>query len=226
MKLASINLHLATNKAVYFSQGEANVISTSRTKCSENDVFEPEIINERECSREEVIEMIDAQRKELLSRQNAGEIIQLNDIIRLNKMNLAGINLSELDLSFVEFSRCDLGGANFEGSDLSMSVFNSVDLENANFKYTNLEQTDFAFKTNLKNADFEGANLKYAQFFACNLEGANFKNTKHLGGDRINYCCIKDAKFPFLKGFFVKVFGKSNNRTPENTTLSRYIREN
>lgn len=131
--------------------------------------------------------------KQLIGRQKcttACEIENVEDIIRLNRLNFDNVNLSsetgnlyQLDLSCIKFdevsmtnaifSSVNLNGITFERSRLNGAQFSQVLLACAMFNGTDLHRTDFG-DSNLDGASFINVNLSTAKLTSNQKERANF----------------------------------------------------
>ena len=113
--------------------------------------------------------------KELIGRnqcQTGCEPKQLEDIIRLNKLNFDDLQLfsetgkvNQLNLKCVELDRVSLINAKMMNTDLSGSTFNGSNLNGAKF-----------IDSSLVCAKFNGAQLDGVDFGDSNLEGTEFVN--------------------------------------------------
>jgi len=132
------------------------------------------------------------------SMANAGHIDLVRD--RVDRWNdwrrkntrilpdLAGADLSELNLAGANLAKADLSGAHLSGANLSGAV-----LSRAKFFRADLSQADLSratmFKANLSQADLSGANLNAADLSGAILVRAN------LSGASLNGACLKGANF-------------------------------
>ena len=127
---------------------------------------------------------------------NAGHIdlvrdrlVHWNDWRRKNTKvvpDLAGADLSELNLSGANLARADLSGArlagtNLSGANLSRAKFFRADLSQADLTKANL------FKANLSQADLAGANFNGADLTGAFLVRANLSGAGLIGA------CLKGA---------------------------------
>lgn len=131
-------------------------------------------------------------RQPRLSRIDVLDRINTRGITKLDfsYSNLAGADLSGLDLRESDFTECTLRGANLSESDLRYAVLSRADCRQANLAKANLALTD------LTNAYLREANLNDATLFRAILDGANLydatlQNTNlhraSFQGTRIHY---------------------------------------
>src|SRR6476661_2206678 len=110
----------------------------------------------------------------------------------LAQSNLAGINLSQMDLFGIDLSGSNLIGANLSQTNLQGANLQGVDLRRANLRDANLSganlQESYLFRAdlqgcNLVDAQLQEAKLKLAQYDAHTLwpEGFNYKNSGAIG---------------------------------------------
>ena len=119
---------------------------------------------------------------------------RIESLDNFNDINLIGVDLSDINLSYRDLSDLQLVGTDFSNANLSNSNITSTNLSQAVLKNTNMSNTNLS-STNLELAtldgtDFSGANLSYALFHSANLTGKDLKNSYLLG--------IK-APFSYLK---------------------------
>lgn len=109
----------------------------------------------------------------------------LRDVLNriYNHESLAGVDLRNLYLSYMDLSRFDLQRANFEGCRLSCVIMDFSNLTDANF-------TD----ANLTNASFKKANLTGAILKGTIVVGADFKGVKGLPSEAKRYLRSKGAR--------------------------------
>lgn len=109
----------------------------------------------------------------------------LRDVV--NKINnhesLAGVDLRNLYLSYMDFSGLDLRGANFEGCRLSYGNMDGSDLTNATLA-----------NADLTNSSFRGANLTGAILKNAIVVGANFEGAKGLSSQTKLYLRSKGGR--------------------------------
>jgi len=107
---------------------------------------------------------------------------------KLNKIRLNSVDLSGMNLSGMEFHN-----AHFEGTDLSNCKLTGADFSGAVFTGTTLTNVDFG-GSDLSDVDFTGAEIDNTHFGGTNLSGAEFYNvdlrTAGLGGT-----VLEDTKF-------------------------------
>jgi uncharacterized protein YjbI with pentapeptide repeats len=87
--------------------------------------------------------------------------------------NLAGLDLSGLDLTGADFSVAELAGCNFEKCELSNAVFRASVLTGARFVQANLSDAMLVDAAAAK-ADFTGAQLRGADLSRLDASDANF----------------------------------------------------
>ena len=80
-----------------------------------------------------------------------------------NHQSLAGVDLRNLYLSYMNLSNLDLREANFEGCKLAHAIMDGTDLSRANLANTYLTNTSFK-NTNLTGALFKDAIVGGADF--------------------------------------------------------------
>ncbi|KML54610.1 pentapeptide repeats family protein [Burkholderia cepacia] len=95
-----------------------------------------------------------------------------------NKRGFAGLDLSDLDLSFISLERADFSGAilartRFVGSRLSYASFDHAELQHADFSDTDLRGTKFE-NTSAPGASFCAAILDRALLDRSDFTGADF----------------------------------------------------
>lgn len=99
-----------------------------------------------------------------------------------NHESLAGVDLRNLYLSYIDLSRLDLRGVNFEGCRLSCGRMDRSDLTNANLADAIL------IKTSFKEADLTGTVFRGAV-----VVGADFSGVRGLDGPLKKYLKLKGA---------------------------------
>ncbi len=114
--------------------------------------------------------------------------------------DLAGANLSELDLIGADLSSTDFEGANLTGADLSGVDLTGTDLRKADLTGANLSGVDLTGGADLSNANLTGANLAGAD----------------LTGALVNAICVEytnflDAKLDGALGLGSVDFSKAFN---------------
>ncbi|XP_054167125.1 BTB/POZ domain-containing protein KCTD9-like [Oppia nitens] len=115
--------------------------------------------------------------------------------LRFQGVNLAGADLSRLDLSYINFKYANLKGARLQGANLSYCCLERADLsssniegatlfgckmvcanlENCNLRGTNMEEPH-GNRTNMEGVNLKGANLEGSQMAGVNLRVATLKN--------------------------------------------------
>jgi hypothetical protein len=96
--------------------------------------------------------------------------------------HFVGLDLSGLDLSYMNFSQCNLGGVNLSKVNLRCTILLGVNLSRANLSGDDLSGVylDGANLSwaNLSKANLSGANLSKANLREANLSGANLSRAK------------------------------------------------
>lgn len=129
------------------------------------------VANVRQAS-ERRIEQVIPQRK--LTRDDV--IKRIGIAVRLGQWpSFEGMDLSGLDLSYIDFKFCILNRTNFQGSNLERAGFFRANLEGAKFRKSILKYTNF-YSANIKNADFKESIMENADFYGTNIEHAIFSN--------------------------------------------------
>lgn len=90
----------------------------------------------------------------------------------LNSSTLTGANLSNSTLTSVWLQYAELTGANLSGADLSKATLQHADVSNADFAGANLTRATLR-QMDGRNADFTGANLSNVRFDDAVLTGAD-----------------------------------------------------
>ena len=134
--------------------------------------------------------------------------------LRFQGCNLAGANLSKLDLSNINFKYANLRGTNLKGANLSQASLERADLYQSNLEGAQLIGTNFSH-ANLENsnlrattvvdpkrngtgpegqpkASFEAANLKNTNFEGSRLVEANLR-VAILKGSNLQNCDLTGA---------------------------------
>jgi uncharacterized protein YjbI with pentapeptide repeats/Ni2+-binding GTPase involved in maturation of urease and hydrogenase len=115
--------------------------------------------------------------------------------IKLEAANLAGLELSEVNLRYAELSDSDLSDSDLSNSDIQNSNLINCDLTDTNLSKTNLSYSDFnmsyMIRTNLQksyllncelnnakiqDANFEETDLAGSEFCKSDMRNANFTN--------------------------------------------------
>jgi uncharacterized protein YjbI with pentapeptide repeats len=118
-------------------------------------------------------------REECLERLQRGEALE--------RVRLAGIDLSNASLENAVFDGADLRGANLGGAMLKGAVLRNVDLREAYLVGADLTQA------NLEGADLEGAKVKDAVLAGANLSRANLEAAEMEG------CDLAQARLAFAE---------------------------
>jgi uncharacterized protein YjbI with pentapeptide repeats len=92
-------------------------------------------------------------------------------------VNLQGLKLNNLDLSYINFSGSDLSNTNLQGTNLSHAnlmetYFRGANLSESNLQNANLQESILE-GAELNQADLRQANLNHANLTQANLKGAN-----------------------------------------------------
>ena len=91
----------------------------------------------------------------------------------LSKINLEMIDLQNVNLAGADLSEASLAGANLSHANLIGADLWKADLESANLTETNLKNAQLK-KANLENARLIRINLEGADLWKANLKGAKF----------------------------------------------------
>lgn len=113
---------------------------------------------------------------------------------------LLSANLSNTNLQNATFTKANLSNANLSEANLENADFNESNLENAKLIKANLHWGRFQ-KTNLTQADLSQANLDGAWFYECIFKSTKFnqaflENSTGLNQDNLNNACAQKAKLP------------------------------
>ncbi|CAF0798510.1 unnamed protein product [Adineta steineri] len=131
--------------------------------------------------------------KQLIGRNNCSNgcrTTNLNDIIRLNKLNFDNVHLaSETGV----LNQLDLECVSFDQVSMSNAVFSFASLNGVSFDGGRLDKVKFD-DSSLLCASFNGVNLSGVDFGNSDLAGAHFSNTD-LSGAKITEDQIKQAYF-------------------------------
>ncbi len=101
--------------------------------------------------------------------------LDLNEV-KLNKCNLANLELTSHSYQNVVFDNCNLVGINFADSYLDNVIFNNCNLLYANFSGSNLKNITFS-NCILKESSFNNLKWKKITFESCDLTNSEFYNT-------------------------------------------------
>ena len=144
-------------------------------------------------TRDQVIEKLEKDDKDFRA-------LDLSGLILCN-MDLSYANLSNADLSGTDLYNTDLYNANLSCANLTNADLSNANLENANLSSAYLENADLSNAdlgyANLSSAYLENANLYYA-----NLENANLSNAELFKADLSN--TRLDEKEQIRKGMILK----------------------
>jgi hypothetical protein len=141
------------------------------------------------------------------------------------KPQLAGEDLSDLDLTGINLGEADLSEADFYASNLSqanlkMAKLTGVDLSEANLSKAELYKVDLsgAFLTsadlsgaylaaaNLTNADLRGTKLHEVDFTEADLSGANLTDSE-LHGSTLAHATVVDTNFNYADFALTNLIG-------------------
>ena len=107
--------------------------------------------------------------------------------INLSAANLQGANLSSTNLNGAILSEANLSEANLSGANLEKANLHSANLLQANLSKTNLSTAILVVAnltaTNLTEANLMQANLQLANLTVADLSGANLKNAQTYGAN-------------------------------------------
>lgn len=130
--------------------------------------------------------------------------------LRFQGCNLAGANLSKLDLRHINFKYANLRNSNLKGANLSFSNLERADLYQSNLEgaqligthlaYANLENSNLRAVTAIDTSNdktkpktsFEGANLKNTNFEGSQLAEVNLRMAT-LRGSNLQNCDLSRA---------------------------------
>lgn len=96
---------------------------------------------------------------------------QIVDSLRRDR-NLAGTDLSELDLHGIKLAGINMKGADLHNSNLSEAKLAGIDMSDVNLSNAQLEKA-FICGANLQRANLRGTNFKDAKMCAVNLTDAD-----------------------------------------------------
>jgi len=157
-------------------------------------------------------------------------------LMRLEDINLNGLDLSFSGLIEVNFSRASLVTTNFHGAALDGALFSKANLQKANFSYSNLAGASF-LRALSRKANFSYANLAGVGFNDADLRGANFsyanlnatcENWKHVnlgrGIGNFNNADLRDADF--TNAYIEGMLFNNKTKTDDNTKILVYDEQN
>jgi uncharacterized protein YjbI with pentapeptide repeats len=107
--------------------------------------------------------------------QEAQLISVTNPVVRLDRSNLSGAELSRVDLSGADLSGADLSEADLEGADLSDCDLSEADLIGADLSWAVLSGADLV-SAELSHADLRGAILRYVDLSDAYLIKSNLSD--------------------------------------------------
>ena len=107
---------------------------------------------------------------------------------------IAGIDLSDLDLSQWSFEKCRLRGTNFHGAKLERTTWRSCRVAFASFVGCDLSESSFV-NSDLNNASLRRSNLDGAKIAGCKLTGADMTDVRALE-IRLEETLLISAKMP------------------------------
>jgi uncharacterized protein YjbI with pentapeptide repeats len=120
-------------------------------------------------------------------------------VVRLDRSNLSGADLSRVDLSGVDLSEAGLSEADLSGADLSGANLNRADLigaslfgahlmytdlRKAHLKYDDLSEADLSWAI-LNGADLSGTYMKDADLSKAYLNGADLSNARGVTKEQL-----------------------------------------
>lgn len=100
--------------------------------------------------------------------------INIRPEIELVRFDLAGENLSGVDLGYSNLRGANLTGADFSGANLYRCSLADATIRGADFSGANLQWSDLT-GANAAGADFSAAGMYGARLFGCNLSSARLK---------------------------------------------------
>jgi len=121
----------------------------------------------------------------------------------LRGMDLSGITLSQINLTYadlrsVDFIGADLQKVNFTHANLQGADFTGANLQGSIFSYANLENTCF-WEADLRRTDFDYSSLSEAIFRKANLKGAWLNHVSiDLGDGFTHLTCDDELMYRFL----------------------------
>lgn len=157
-------------------------------------------------------------------------------LMRLEDIDLNGLDLSFSGLIEVDFSRASLVTTNFHGAALDGARFSKANLQKANFSYSNLAGASFSRALSRK-ANFSYANLAGVGFNDTDLRGANFsyanlnatcENWKHvnLGRGIGNFYNADIRGADFTNAYIEGMQFNDKTKTDDNTKIVVYDEHN
>ena len=111
--------------------------------------------------------------------------------------NLAGADMSELDLSGIKLVGLNMKGADLHGSNLSHAILAGADMSEVNLTNAHLDKARIA-GTSLRAANLRGATLIAAQVAGVDLQDANLAGAD-LSQSRLMGVGVKGADFSEVK---------------------------
>jgi uncharacterized protein YjbI with pentapeptide repeats len=117
--------------------------------------------------------------------------------------NLAGVNLSGLNLDDVDVSGANFVDSNLDNTRLQKANFDHASLSGATLENSNCEDASFS-EANLMDSNLENSNCKGASFTGANLMDSNLDSTRlqkanfghaTLSGANLNYSNCEGASF-------------------------------
>jgi len=107
---------------------------------------------------------------------------------------LAGVDLSGLDLSQWSFEKCDLRQINFHGAKLERATWRSCRAAFASLVACDLTEATFT-NSDFNNAVFKRSNLNGAKIVGCKFTGADLTDVKAMEL-RVEETLLINAKIP------------------------------
>ncbi len=108
--------------------------------------------------------------------------------------NLIGSRFGNQARLVLRFEKCQLDGADLSGLQAPKAVFHSCSMQKANLAGANLDEADFV-QSDLSFAEFTNAKLKMAKFTGAKVDGADFTGAAIIGAE------VAGIDFSKAKGF-------------------------
>ena len=126
------------------------------------------------------------------ARRLRGSIIRLNKL-GISKINLSNCYLANLHLEEINFTDSDMMNVNLEGAFLEYADLSNTDSWSANFIGANLEYAKF-INSEVKNSKFIGANLSNANFKNAKLNESDFDQVTSMFNANFHEADLRDVK--------------------------------
>ncbi|WP_310622390.1 pentapeptide repeat-containing protein [Flexibacterium corallicola] len=110
----------------------------------------------------------------------------------LKMADLAGVNLSEKNLTGIDFTYANLEGAKFQNSDLNACAFSGANLKGADFTRAHVKHVMF-HDVQADNISFAASKVENSTFTKANMLNADF------GASELNRCNLSNAILPHSK---------------------------